>query len=146
LQRVLFGDIHATDFCELNQFAFDHFLSEVDEDVQDVKVAFLESDLKRLHVEPVASEHAAVIAPTRVCGRTAAAGVGAVDDVIVDKRGAVKEFDNRGEFNGTAIIFRTAGGVAMTKKQERRAQALPSPAEQVTGDFGNGLKGGSALA
>jgi hypothetical protein len=46
-----------------------------------------------LHVEPIAGEDAAVIAPAGISGRAAAASVGAVDDVVVNESGAVKEFD-----------------------------------------------------
>jgi len=62
----------------------------------------------------------------------AAARVGAVDHVVVDQRGAVQKFDDGGEANGAAIL---AARVACGEKQESGAQALPSPAEQVRGDF-----------
>ncbi len=43
---VGFGDIHAADFGELDEFTFDHFLGEVDEDIEDAEVSFFESDLE----------------------------------------------------------------------------------------------------
>ena len=83
-EGVFFGDIHAANFGELDEFAFDHFLSEVDEDIEDVEIAFFESDLEGLHIEPIAGEDAAVIAPTGIGGRATATGVGAIDHIIVD--------------------------------------------------------------
>ena len=81
-------------------------MREVDEDVEDAEVALFESHLEGLHVEPVAGENAAVIAPAGIRGGPAAAGVGAVDDVVVDQRGAVQQFDDGGEANGAAAGVR----------------------------------------
>ena len=83
-QRVVFGHINAADFGKLDQFAFDHFLREVDKYVEDVKIALLQSDLKGLHVQPIASQDTAMIAPAGICGRTAPARVGAVDHIIMN--------------------------------------------------------------
>ena len=47
-------------------------------------------DLKRLHVEPVARQHAGVIAPLRVGRRPAAARVGHVDHVVMHQRRGVQ--------------------------------------------------------
>ena len=95
-EGVFFGDVDAADFFELEEFAFDHFLGEIDEDVEDAEIAFLQGDVEGLHVEPVAGEDAAMIAPAGVGGGAAAAGVGAVDDVVVNQSGAVEEFDDGG--------------------------------------------------
>ena len=97
LKRVFFGDVHAADLGELQQFAFDHFLREIDQDIENAEIALFERHLERLHVEPVAGENAAMIAPARIRGRAAAARVGAVDDIVVDQRRAVKQLDDGGE-------------------------------------------------
>jgi hypothetical protein len=34
----------------------------------------------------------------------------------------------------------------VAEQQQRRAKALPSSAEEIAGDFGDGLEGGGALA
>ena len=91
-------------FAELDQFAFDHFLRQVDQDVQDAEIAFFKRNLERLHIQPIARQNAAMIAPARIGGRAAAAGVGAVDHIIVNQSGAVKQFDHGGELDGTAGI------------------------------------------
>jgi len=52
-----------------------------------------------------------------------------------------KLYDGR-EANGAAVLAaRVAGG----EKQERWTHALPSPAEEICRDFGNGRKGRIAL-
>jgi hypothetical protein len=58
----------------------------------------------------------------------------------------VEEFDDGGEFDGAAGIAFAAGGVAVGEEEQCGAEALPPPAEEITGDFGNGLVGGGALA
>ena len=58
------------------------------------------------------------------------------------RRRAVEKFDDRGEANGAAI---RAAGIACGKEQQRGAQALPSAAQQIRGDFRNRRKGGFAL-
>jgi len=145
-QGVIFGDVDAADLFELQEFAFDHFLGEIDEDVEDVEIAFLQGDMERLHVEPVAGENAAMIAPAGIGGGAAAAGVGAVDDVVVNESGAVKEFDYGGELDSAAGVAFAARGVAVGEEEQRGAEAFPSPAEEIAGDFGNRLVGGGALA
>ncbi len=62
-ESIFFRDIDAADFCELDQFAFDHFLSQVDQNVENPEIAFFQGHLKGLHVQPVAGEDAAMIAP-----------------------------------------------------------------------------------
>jgi hypothetical protein len=64
----------------------------------------------------------------------------------MNQRGAVEKFNNGGEPDGAATIGLASGGVAMTKQQESGPKALPSPAEEITGNFGDRLKGRGALA
>ena len=49
-----------------------------------MEIPFFESDLEGLHIEPIAGEHAAVIAPTSVGRGATTTGVGAIDNVVVD--------------------------------------------------------------
>src|SRR6185369_6465259 len=90
-----------------------------------------------------AGEDAAVIAPAGVRRGAAAAGVGRVDDVVVDERGAVEEFDDGGKSNGAA-----AGVACVTcgKEEQSGTQALAAATEKIAGDFGNRRKGGGALS
>jgi hypothetical protein len=143
LNRVVLGHVHASDFCELQKLAFHHFLGQVDEHIENAKVAFFERHLERLHVQPVPCQDAAMVAPARVRGRTAAARVGAVDHIVVNQRGAVQEFDYGGELDCTrAAVTRVACG----QKQERGAKAFATTTQEIGGDFGNRLEGGGALS
>jgi hypothetical protein len=54
----------------------------------------------------------------------------------------VQKLNNGGEADGAAIF---AARVACGKKQERRTHALPSPAQQIRGDFRDRREGGIAL-
>src|SRR5579862_481087 len=134
LERVLFGDVHVTNLGKLEQFTFDHFLGEVDQDIENAEIAFFERHLERLHVKPVAGENAAVVAPARIRGRTAAARVGAVDHIVVNQGRAVKEFDNCRELDRGRTAMT---GVTRGEQQQRGAKALPSSAEEVARNFGN---------
>ena len=93
-ERIVFGDVHAADFGELQEFAFDHLLREINEDIEYMEIALFKGDLERLHIEPIAGENAAMIAPARIGGGASAAGVGAVNHIVVDEGGAVEEFDD----------------------------------------------------
>ncbi len=46
-----------------------------------------------------------MIAPTGIGGRATAAGVGTVDDIIVNQRRAVKKFDDCGKADRARAIF-----------------------------------------
>jgi hypothetical protein len=45
-----------------------------------------------------------MIAPAGIGGGAAAARVGTVNDIVVDERGAVEEFDNGGEADGAGAV------------------------------------------
>lgn len=82
--EVLFLVDEVAELLHLEEFAFDHLLGEGDEEVEDAEVALFESGAEGLHVEPIAGEDALGGAPGGVGGGAAAAGVGFVDDVVVD--------------------------------------------------------------
>jgi len=77
--------------------------------------------LEGLHVEPVAGQNAAVVAPAGVSAWTATASVSGVDYIIVDQGGAVKEFDDRGEADGAGAAM---SGIARGKQQESGPEAF----------------------
>src|SRR5215472_559220 len=131
-QRIFLGYVDTANFFELNQLAFDHFLRQVDKDVENAEIALFEGHLEGLHVEPIASEDAAVIAPLCIGGGPAAARARAVDHVVVDKRSAVKQLDDRGKANGAAVA---AAGIFRGKQQKRWTQSLATAAQQVGGNF-----------
>ena len=131
-QCVFFRHVNAPDFFQLDQFAFHHFLGHVDEDIENAKVAFLQRHLEGLHVQPVSGEHAAVVAPTGIGRGTSSARPGAVDHVIVNQRSAVQQLDHCCKANRAAIF---APRIIRGKQQQSGAQALPSAAEQIRGNF-----------
>jgi len=58
----------------------------------------------------------------------------------------VEEFDDGGELDGALTVAFAARGVAVSEQEQRGPEALPSPAEKIAGDFGDGLIGGGTLA
>src|SRR5262249_33801436 len=89
----------------LQQFALDHLLRQVNEDVKDAEVAFLDGDLESLHVEPVAGKHAFGVAPPGVGRGTAAARLGFVNNVVVNQRGGVDDLHHGAQAPGAALIM-----------------------------------------
>lgn len=79
-----------------------------------------------------------MIAPFRIRGRTASACAGAVNDIVVDQRGAMKKFDDGGKPNRAAV---SAACVTRRKEQKRGTQPLPSTTQQIGDNFGDGGKG-----
>jgi hypothetical protein len=138
----LLGQIHAPEFGELKQFALDHVLGELDQHIKDLEVSFRERHLKRLHVQPVACQDAAMISPAGVCRGAAAACVSAVNHVVMNERGAVDQLDDGAQ---TDRASSAVSRISSRKQQQRRAQALASAAEQVARDFRDGLNGRAVL-
>ncbi len=118
----------------MQQLALDHVLREIDENVQNAEITFLKRHLKRLHVKPIAGQHAAMIPPAGIRGGPAASRVGAIDDIVVDQRGAMNQFhDGAQPHSGSAAVARVSGG----KQQKRGTQALASASQQIAGDLGH---------
>src|SRR5947209_19800202 len=84
-----------------------------------------------------------MVAPTGICRGSAATRVRAVDYIVVDKRGAVKKFDYRGQTNRDGAVFT---GVCIGEKEQRGVQALATSTEKIAGDFTHGLIGVGTLA
>src|ERR1035438_1947287 len=69
LHAIGLADIDLADALQLQQFAFHHHLREADQQIQYLKVPLAQRDLESLHVEPVARQHASVVAPSHVGDR-----------------------------------------------------------------------------
>ena len=108
LHAIGFGDIDAADALELQQFAFDHHLGEADEQVENLEVALAQRDLEGLHVEPVAGQHAGVIAPLHVGRGPPAARFGGVDHIVMHQRGGVDHLHHRAQLDGARAGRRPA--------------------------------------
>ena len=57
----------------------------------------------------------------------------------------MEQLDYRGKFDGALAAGKRAGGITVAQQEECWPKALPSPAEQITGNFGYGLVSGGAL-
>src|SRR6266436_248795 len=112
----------------LEQFAFDHLLRQFDQRVQNAEIALLHRDLERLHVKPIAGQHAHRVAPLRVGGGTAAPELGFVNNVVVDKRRGVDDLDNRRElYRAIALVAEKLRG----EEQQRWTDSLSPTGAQV---------------
>jgi hypothetical protein len=83
-----------------------------------------------------------MIAPLGICRGAAPARAGAVNNIVMDQRGAMKKFDDRSKSNRAAVF---AACVVGGKKQKRWPQPLPSAAQQIRGDFRDSRKRRVAL-
>src|SRR5882724_5018823 len=142
LQRILFRHINPPDFRKLNKFAFDHLLREINQDIEDSEVALFQRHLKRLHVQPVAREHTAMISPARICRRPPAPRVRAVNHVVVNQRGAVQQFDN---CRKSDCSFSAPSRITICQQQQCGAHALSPAAQQISRNFRHRLKRRRAL-
>ena len=129
--EVLFFVDEAAELFDLQQLALDHLLRERDEQVEDAEVTLLQCGGEGLHVEPVAGEDAFGIAPGGVGGGAAAAGVGLVDDVVVDQRCGVQHLNDGAEAD--ARVRGAAEGFG-GEQQQQRADALAAAGHQVARD------------
>ncbi len=119
---------------DLQKLALNHLLGERDEEVEDVEVTFFESGGERLHVEPVAGEDAFGVAPGGVRGGAAAAGIGLVDDVVVDQGGGVEHLDDGAEANAArGAVAKGFGG----EQEEHGPDALSAAGHEIRGDVGD---------
>jgi hypothetical protein len=117
-------------------------LREFDQNVEDLEVALREGHLKRLHVQPVACQHAPVVSPAGIRRGPPAARVGAVDHVVMDQRGAMDQLNNGAQPDRAAS---SVTRVPSRKQQQGWAQSLASALQQVARDFRHRLDGRAVL-
>jgi hypothetical protein len=79
----------------------------------------------------------------RIRRRASAAGFGFVDDVVVNQRSGVNDFDHSAEANGRAVF---AVKEFRGQQQQRRTQPLAAASAQVLADFGDDLDAGNRVA
>src|SRR5205085_647383 len=120
----------------LQQFAFDHLLSQFDERVENAKIALLHGDFESLHVEPVAGQHTFRISPLSVRGGTPAPGLRLVDDVVVYQGGSVNDFNDRAQPDGAASLIIEE---PRRKQQQSRAYAFAPAGAEILPNFRNGF-------
>src|ERR1700688_3790804 len=119
--EMLLQRYRKTELFHLEEFAFDHLLGQFDQHIEDAEIALVNRDLECLHVEPVAGQHAHGVAPLRIGGGPAAASLGLIDDVVMNERRGVNNFNDRGElYRATALVVKKFGG----EQQQRGADSL----------------------
>ncbi|MNS59266.1 hypothetical protein D3C72_922210 [compost metagenome] len=136
LEVVLGGQIEAAGLLVLKQLALAQIGDHLGEAQRQVGVAHRGDAVVGLREQVVAGEDGHLGAVGHVHGRHAAAGVGAVEDVVMDQRADVHELDRLGE--RVMLIARAAEGVAH-QSQHQRAHALAGGREQVTGALAEDL-------
>ena len=127
------------DALQLEQLAFHHHLGEPDEQVENLEITLAQGDLERLHVQPVAGQHAGMIAPFDIGRGTAAAGFGGIDHVVVHQGGGVDHLYDRAEMDRRGR--RAAAGEFRRKQQQRGPQPLAAARLQVLPNGGDGVHG-----
>ena len=135
VEVLLFVD-QVAQLLHLQQLALHHLLGQRDQQLQHSEVAFLQRGRERLHVEPVAGQHALGIAPCGVGRGPAAPRLRLVDDVVVHQRRGVQHLDDRTEADA-----RVAGAAQRLgrEKQQQRTDALPAARHQVLRDVGDNV-------
>ena len=102
------------------------------ENVECAQRADLDHHPERLAEQEVADQHACLIAPEHARRKLAAPELALVDDVVVQERGGVHEFDRGGELD---VSVAGIAGQVCHRQRQHRAQALASGGDQVVGDL-----------
>ena len=80
-------------------------LGQINQRIQNAEVAFLHGDFERLHVKPIAGQHALRIAPLGICGGASAANLSFVNNVVVHQGGSVDDLDHRSQTDSAATLI-----------------------------------------
>ena len=112
------------------------------EDLQDREVSLVERDAHGFRVEVVAEENGEVVSPAGVDRFAASPQTRLVDDVVVNERRGVDEFDD-GAYRTSPSPSRYAEKLRR-KEQQRRAQPLAAAAAEIVADLGDRENGGLA--
>ena len=113
---------------QLQHFAFGNRVGRVRHHFLDAQVTELDHHLERAGVQVIPDQHARLAAEDLVRGVTAAAHVGAVDDVVVQQRGGMDELDDRGRRDVLAAVVTTR---FCCQYDTQRAQSLAAAADDV---------------
>src|SRR5579883_113278 len=127
----------------LEQLALDHLLCQFDERIQNAKVALLYRYLERLHVKPVARQHALRIPPLRIRCRASASRFGLINNVVVNERRRVNNLDDRPQANRAAPLIVEK---LRSQKKQNRTDALATAVSQIFANFGDGLDARDRIA
>jgi hypothetical protein len=84
---------------QLQHLTFDHLLRDFNQRGEDIEIPFAQRHVERLHVQPVACQHRHGISPLRIHRGLSSPRIGFIDDVVVNERRIVNQFDNGSEAN-----------------------------------------------
>ena len=99
-----------------------------------MRTADLDHHLERLAEQEIADQHARLVAPEHARGEPAAPHVALVDDVVVQQRRGVHEFDRGGELD---MAVAGIAGEPRQRQRQHRPQPLAAGSDQVVGDLGD---------
>ena len=119
-------------------------MREADQQIENQEIALAQRDLEGLHVQPVACQHAGVIAPLDVAGRAAAARFGGVDDVVMHQGCGVEQLDHRRHLNRAGSCIAVSHQLGR-HQQQGRAQPLAAGRLQIAPDGGDRVHGSHRL-
>ncbi len=139
---ILLGQIHSAQLGQLHKLAFHHVLRQFDQHVQDFEIALGQRHLKRLHVQPVAGQHAAMVSPAGIGRGTPAPRVRAINHIVMDQSGAVDQFNDRAQTDRAVP--------PVSRRIPPQAAAGPAaascrPLQQIAGDFRDWFDGRAIL-
>ena len=119
---------------ELHDFAFGDHRGSGGENFQGFEAADLDHHLERLAEQKIADQHAGFVAPEHAGGEPAAPQLALVDDVVVQQRRRVHEFDRGSELDMTVAAI---AGEPRQRQREDRPEPLAAGTDKVIGDLGN---------
>ena len=125
------------DALELQQFAFHHHLREADQQIENLEIALAQGDLEGLHVEPVAGQHAGVIAPLARwsrAGRGASRAASITSSCTSVAAWIISTTAPSWMARGSAVADQLGG-----KQQQRGPQPFAAARLQVLADGGDGV-------
>ena len=136
VEMFFFRDVGVAVLRQLIELPFDHLQRDVAQHADQIERIVRQRERHRFDVQIVAEKHGDVVAPPRVDRQPAAAQIGVVDDVVVDERRGVNEFDDR------RVQDRPIAGVAAEARrhqQHRGTNALSAAGLDVPPDLRNQL-------
>ena len=113
---------------ELHHLAFGDDGGGRRQDLERAQRADLDHHLERLAEQEVADQHAGLVAPQHAGGELAAPHLALVDDVVVQQRRGVHEFDRGGELD---VAVAAIAGEPRHRQRQHRPQPLAAGRDQV---------------
>ena len=117
---LVFADVDVAGLRQLVELPFDHAQRDVAQQPDDLERVLRQRHRHRLDVQVVAEQNRDVVAPARVHRQPSAPQIRAVDDVVVDQRRGVDEFDDRGIEHGPVALV-----AGQTRRHQQNGRTHP---------------------